>query len=84
MKLFLTGLTLLFIGLKLTDHVAWSWWWVLSPMWLPITVIVGGLLLLAVFSKTFRAGFKKSAKREISERRWEELKKQLKYKDFEA
>lgn len=23
--------TLLFVGLKLTGHVDWSWWWVLSP-----------------------------------------------------
>ena len=24
-------LTILFIGLKLTGYIAWSWWWVLSP-----------------------------------------------------
>lgn len=34
-----TGLlTILFIGLKLTDHIAWSWWVVLLPMWLPLAV----------------------------------------------
>lgn len=28
-----TGLlTLLFIGLKLGHVIAWSWWWVLSPL----------------------------------------------------
>ena len=28
-----TGLlTILFIGLKLTGFIAWSWWWVLSPL----------------------------------------------------
>ena len=27
------ALTLLFIALKLTGHIAWSWVWVLSPMW---------------------------------------------------
>lgn len=84
MKFFLPGLALLFIGLKLTGHVAWSWWWVLSPMWLPITVIVGGLLILAVFSKTFRKGFAKSFRDHQAQRNWEELKKNLKYKDFEA
>jgi ABC-type antimicrobial peptide transport system permease subunit len=34
MKINLSGLTLLtifFIGLKLTNHIDWSWWWVLSP-----------------------------------------------------
>lgn len=30
---FLHLLALLFIGLKLTDHIDWSWWWVLSPLW---------------------------------------------------
>ena len=29
---FLTLLTVLFIGLKLTGHIDWSWWWVLSPI----------------------------------------------------
>jgi len=27
-------LTLLFIGLKLTGYISWSWWWVLSPIWI--------------------------------------------------
>jgi len=27
-------LTILFIGLKLTGYVGWSWWWVLSPIWI--------------------------------------------------
>lgn len=25
-------LTVLFVGLKLTGFIAWSWWWVLSPI----------------------------------------------------
>ena len=29
---FLNCLTLLFIGLKLTGHIDWSWWVVLSPI----------------------------------------------------
>jgi len=28
----ITLLTVLFVGLKLTDHIDWSWWWVLSPL----------------------------------------------------
>ena len=32
-------LTLVFIVLKLTDNIDWSWWWVLSPFWLPITIV---------------------------------------------
>ena len=34
-------LTIVFIILKLLGHIAWGWAWVLAPIWLPITVIVG-------------------------------------------
>lgn len=43
---FLPALTLLFVGLKLTGYVVWSWWWVLAPMWIPVAV-AGALLLVA-------------------------------------
>jgi hypothetical protein len=33
-----TLLTLLFIGLKLTNFIDWSWWWVLSPLWIPVAL----------------------------------------------
>lgn len=36
---FLSVLTLIFITLKLTKVVTWSWAWVLSPIWLPIMII---------------------------------------------
>lgn len=37
-----TGLlTIIFIVLKLTDNIDWSWWWVLSPIWLPIAIVLG-------------------------------------------
>jgi hypothetical protein len=32
---FLTALWFLFITLKLTGHVQWSWWWVHAPFWMP-------------------------------------------------
>ena len=32
-------LTILFIGLKLTGYIAWSWWWVLSPLWITWAII---------------------------------------------
>jgi len=43
-----TMLGLLFIGLKLTGYIAWSWWWVLCPFWAPIAVFVAFLAVLAV------------------------------------
>ena len=30
---FLGLLTIVFITLKLTGYIAWSWWWVLFPLW---------------------------------------------------
>ena len=36
-------LTLVFIVLKLTRVISWSWWWVLAPAWIPIAL---GLLLI--------------------------------------
>ena len=38
-------LTLIFIILKLTKTIDWSWWWVLSPLWLGIALIVIILLI---------------------------------------
>ena len=38
--LFPALLTILFIGLKLTGHIAWSWWWVLSPLWIPAVIVI--------------------------------------------
>lgn len=40
----LSALTLMFIGLKLSDKIDWSWWWVFSPVWIPLAVLV--LLLI--------------------------------------
>jgi predicted tellurium resistance membrane protein TerC len=40
-------LTVLFIGLKLTGHITWSWWWVLSPLW--ISALIGLTVLAIVF-----------------------------------
>lgn len=37
-------LTILFVALKLTGYISWSWWWVLAPTWIPF-LIVGFLLL---------------------------------------
>jgi hypothetical protein len=31
-------LTVLFVGLKLTGYIDWSWWWVTSPITIPISL----------------------------------------------
>lgn len=40
------GTFLLFLYLKLTHYITWSWLWVLSPLWLPYGII---LTLVAFF-----------------------------------
>lgn len=42
---FFSLLTLLFIGLKLTNYIDWSWWWVLAPLWMPLIIVVIGLAI---------------------------------------
>ena len=49
-----TGLlTVLFIGLKLTGHITWSWVWVLSPIWISILFVIGFLLVILASSNKF-------------------------------
>ena len=43
---FLGLLTILFIGLKLTGYITWSWWWVLSPLWIGFAVAIGLMALV--------------------------------------
>lgn len=38
-------LTIVFITLKLTGVIAWSWLWVLSPIWISILL---GIILIGV------------------------------------
>lgn len=42
---FASILTLIFITLKLLGKITWSWWWVLSPAWISLALVV---LLFAV------------------------------------
>lgn len=48
-------LTILFIGLKLTGYITWSWLWVLSPLWISALVALSfifvALIILAVTNK---------------------------------
>jgi hypothetical protein len=45
-------LLLAFIVLKLCNVITWSWWWVLSPLWIPIAIsVVIGAIILLLFKK---------------------------------
>ena len=41
-------LAIVFITLKLTGYIDWSWVWVLAPLWIPVVIIF--VILLIMFS----------------------------------
>lgn len=41
-------LTIVFIVMKLTGYINWSWGWVLSPIWIPILVGIFMLILYLI------------------------------------
>lgn len=43
-----TLLLVLFIGLKLTGYITWSWIWVLSPLWIPFTLAFILIILIGI------------------------------------
>ena len=47
------ALLLLFVALKLTGHISWSWWWVTSPLWLGFAVAFV-FYVVAVFALALR------------------------------
>ena len=53
---FMGALTILFTALKLTNYIDWSWWWVLSPMWLPLFILLlsAGLLSVIKYVKSIK------------------------------
>jgi len=40
-------LTVAFIVLKLCGVIAWSWWWVLSPVWITAILLFVCVLIVA-------------------------------------
>lgn len=52
-SLALTTLTIIFIVLKICGEIAWSWWWVFSPILIPAAmlflVVIFGIGVLLYF-----------------------------------
>ena len=44
-------LGLLFIGLKLTGHIGWSWLWVLAPFWGGVALTIFFLVVLVAMGE---------------------------------
>ena len=42
-------LAIVFITLKLTGYIAWSWWLVLAPLWIPFALVITIFLTIFIF-----------------------------------
>lgn len=47
----LTALAMVFVVLKLVGVIGWSWWWVLSPVWIEILISVALLAFVVWLAK---------------------------------
>lgn len=48
---FLQVLTIVFVILKLTNVINWSWWFVLMPLWLPIVIVLSVMFFVLLLIK---------------------------------
>ena len=42
------ALFLLFLALKLTGAISWSWWWITCPLWGPLALVLAFLLVFVL------------------------------------
>lgn len=55
-------LTIVFIVLKLTDVINWSWLWVLSPLWIEFIMILILVVIIELFQNNNRSKRNRSDK----------------------
>ena len=55
-------LFIVFLVLKLTNNIDWSWWWVTAPLWIPagivlLVVAIAGLVIaiMQIINKMFES-----------------------------
>ena len=46
-------LFIVFLVLKLTNTIAWSWWWVSAPLWIPFGLAIVFYFIAIIFSVLF-------------------------------
>ena len=56
---FMPLLALLFIGLKLTNYIDWSWWLVTAPLYIPAIIVISIWSLAYFAGANFRVGSRK-------------------------
>lgn len=50
--------TIVFVVLKLTKVIAWSWWWVLCPLWINLILTIIAVIVIALIDNNIDNGFK--------------------------
>lgn len=40
----------IFLTLKLSGVIDWSWWWVISPLWLPFALVLAVIGIISIFA----------------------------------
>ena len=48
LSIFCVVLSAVFIALKIANVIAWSWLWVLSPLWIPIALVAFFVVVMAL------------------------------------
>lgn len=48
-----TILFIVFLVLKLTETIDWSWWWVTAPLWIPVAIVVVFLIISGLIMLLF-------------------------------
>jgi len=51
---FFTVLFIVFLILKLTHTIDWSWWWVTAPLWGGVAAVILVLVLIVMISVIFK------------------------------
>lgn len=63
---FFGALTLLFIALKLTGYIDWSWWWVLAPLWGGFAFVI--FILACIVSGAILIEWRSDRRRQLAEK----------------
>ena len=63
-----TVLFIVFLVLKLTGVISWSWWWVTAPLWIPTIFVVIIITIICIARKIIKKK-EKEKNAEILEKR---------------
>ncbi|CCZ08605.1 uncharacterized protein BN783_00536 [Odoribacter sp. CAG:788] len=48
------AIMIVFITLKIAGVIAWSWWWVTAPVWIPAVLAIIAVILSFVLIKYYK------------------------------